>query len=66
MDVRLPSFVRSKNGAPTEGAGTTVLLGDVQDYQSLIEVLNVDVAFHLAAISLIPETRAKDVQHVQH
>jgi dTDP-glucose 4,6-dehydratase len=60
MDVRLRSFVRSKNDVPAESAGTTVLLGDVQDYQSLIEALkNVDVAFHLAAITLIPETRAK-------
>jgi nucleoside-diphosphate-sugar epimerase len=39
---------------------STVVLGDVQDYQSLIEALKgVDVAFHLAAITLIPETRAK-------
>ncbi len=37
-----------------------MVLGDVQDYQSLIEALKgVDVAFHLAAITLIPETRAK-------
>jgi dTDP-glucose 4,6-dehydratase len=37
-----------------------VVLGDVKDYQSLIEALKgVDVAFHLAAITLIPETRAK-------
>jgi len=37
-----------------------MVLGDVQDYQSLLEALKgVDVAFHLAAITLIPETRAK-------
>jgi len=37
-----------------------VILGDVEDYQSLVEaVKDVDVVFHLAAITLIPETRAK-------
>src|SRR5207249_6783907 len=36
------------------------VVGDVQDYQSILDSLKgVDVAFHLAAITLIPETRAK-------
>ncbi len=35
-------------------------MGDVQDYQSLLEALKgADVAFHLAATTAIPETRAK-------
>jgi dTDP-glucose 4,6-dehydratase len=57
-DVRC--FVRSKNGFSGNEPGTSVVVGDVQDYQSLLEALKgVDVAFHLAAITLIPETRAK-------
>ena len=56
-DVRC--FVRSRSDALTTGRSTSVL-GDVQDYQSLLEAMkDVDVAFHLAAITLIPETRAK-------
>ncbi len=59
-DTRLRYFVRSKNDILVNVPGSTVVLGDVQDYQSLIEALKgVDVAFHLAAITLIPETRAK-------
>jgi len=39
---------------------TSLIVGDVQDYQSVLEALkDADVAFHLAAITLIPETRAK-------
>ena len=54
------SFVRSKNDLFTKERGTSLVVGDVQDYQSLLEALKgVDVAFHLAAITLIPETRAK-------
>ena len=55
-------FLRSKNDYPTSDLGNNneVVLGDVLDYQSLAEGLkNVDVAFHLASITLIPETRAK-------
>lgn len=37
----------------------TIVRGDVLDYQSLLNALkHVDVVFHLAAITLIPETRA--------
>jgi nucleoside-diphosphate-sugar epimerase len=37
----------------------TIIRGDVLDYQSLLNALrHVDVVFHLAAITLIPETRA--------
>lgn len=54
------SFVRSKNDLSTKERSTSLVLGDVQDYQSLLEALKgVEVAFHLAAITLIPETRAK-------
>ena len=39
--------------------GIEIIKGDVQDYQSLVSVMqNVDVIFHLAAITVIPETRA--------
>jgi dTDP-glucose 4,6-dehydratase len=43
-----------------DGPNTSLVVGDVQDYQSLLEALKgIDIAFHLAAITLIPETRAK-------
>src|SRR6266581_822804 len=58
--AEIRSFVRSKNDTTPHKPGTTDILGDVQDYQSLLEAMKgVDVAFHLAAITLIPETRAK-------
>ena len=57
---RVRCFVRSKNDFSGNEAGTTLVVGDVQDYQSVLDaVKGVDVAFHLAAITLIPETRAK-------
>ena len=60
LDAKLGYFVRSKSDLPTDLADSSLVLGDVQDYQSLLEALKgVDVAFHLAAITLIPETRAK-------
>ncbi len=55
---RPPKFC--DNDSSADEPGTTVVLGDVRDYQSLLEALKgVDVAFHLAAITLIPETRAR-------
>src|SRR6266581_2837166 len=60
LGAKVRCFVRSKNDFSANEAGTSLVLGDVQDYQSLLEPLKrVDVAFHLAAITLIPETRAK-------
>src|SRR2546425_1883185 len=57
---RVRCFVRSKNDFPVNEPGTSLAVGDVQDYQSVLDALKgVDVAFHLAAITLIPETRAK-------
>ena len=53
-------FVRSDRKLPVKGPRVNAVVGDVQDYQSLLEALKgVDVAFHLAAITVIPETRAK-------
>ena len=53
-------FVRSKNDFLASETNTSLIVGDVQDYQSVLEALkDADVAFHLAAITLIPETRAK-------
>ncbi len=58
LEVRC--FVRSPQSIPFEGSRVKTVLGDIQDYQSLLEALKgVDVAFHLAAITVIPETRAK-------
>ena len=60
LDTRLRCFVRSQGDLSSNLAEGNLILGDVQDYQSLLEALKgVDVAFHLAAITLIPETRAK-------
>ncbi len=60
LGSRVSCFVRSKNDFSANDPNTTLVVGDVQDYQSVLEALNgVDVAFHLAAITLIPETRAK-------
>src|SRR6266849_809009 len=55
------SFVRSPHGMVIHlGPKSKTVVGDVQDYQSLFEALKgVDVAFHLAATTIIPETRAK-------
>lgn len=53
-------FARSSQNLPFDSPRVKTVLGDVQDYQSLLEALrDVDVAFHLAAITVIPETRAK-------
>src|SRR5260370_38806569 len=53
-------FVISKNDYPENEPGTELVVGDVQDYQSLLDALKgAEVAFHLAAITPIPQTRAK-------
>src|SRR5437660_11300809 len=60
LGSRVRCFVRSKNDFSANEQGTSLVVGDVQDYQSVLDALKgVDVAFHLAAITLIPETRAK-------
>jgi dTDP-glucose 4,6-dehydratase len=52
--------VRESKDIPANSFRETFLIGDVQDYQSLLEALDgVETAFHLASITLIPETRAK-------
>src|SRR5690242_2424334 len=60
MGSKVRCFVVSKNDFPENEPGTELVVGDVQDYQSQLDaVKGADVAFHLAAITLIPETRAK-------
>src|SRR2546427_1942591 len=60
LGSRVRCFVRSKNDLSVNEPRTSLVVGDVQDYQSILDSLKgVDVAFHLAAITLIPETRAK-------
>jgi nucleoside-diphosphate-sugar epimerase len=60
LGVRLKRFVRSQKDFSSSERNANLILGDVEDYQSLFEALKgVDVTFHLAAITLIPETRAK-------
>ncbi len=60
MGAKVRCFARTENNLAVKGPHVKVVVGDVQDYQSLTEALKgVDVAFHLAAITVIPETRAK-------
>ncbi len=60
MHSDVKCFVRSDRNLAAKGPRIKAVVGDVQDYQSLVEALKgVDVAFHLAAITIIPETRAK-------
>ncbi len=60
LGATIRCFVRSDRTLPVKGPRVKPVVGDVQDYQSLLEGLKgVDVAFHLAAITVIPETRAK-------
>jgi nucleoside-diphosphate-sugar epimerase len=60
LGANVRCFARSEHNAPVRGPRSKVVVGDVQDYQSLLEALReVDIAFHLAATTLIPETRAK-------
>src|SRR5438093_8700219 len=41
-------FVRSKNDFLASETNTSLIVGDIQDYQSVLEALkDVDVAFHL-------------------
>src|SRR5438309_8908866 len=61
LGAEVRCFVRSPHGMTIHlGPQSKTVVGDVQDYQSLFEALKgVDVAFHLAATTIIPETRAK-------
>jgi dTDP-glucose 4,6-dehydratase len=60
LGANVRCFARSDHNAPLKGPRSKVVVGDVQDYQSLLEALReVDIAFHLAATTPIPETRAK-------
>jgi nucleoside-diphosphate-sugar epimerase len=60
MNSSVRCFARSAQNVPFASPRANAVLGDIQDYQSLLEALRkVDVAFHLAAITVIPETRAK-------
>jgi CDP-glucose 4,6-dehydratase len=60
LGANVRCFARSDHNAPVKGPRSKVVIGDIQDYQSLLEALReVDIAFHLAATTLIPETRAK-------
>lgn len=60
LGANIRCFVRSDQNVPVRGPRAKTVVGDMQDYQTLLEALKgVDVAFHLAAITAIPETRAK-------
>lgn len=52
-----PGGMRNMDGS--QDSSVEIVTGDVLDYQSLLNASkNVDVLYHLAAITLIPETRA--------
>ena len=60
LGANMRCFVRVDQGVSVRGPRVKTVVGDMLDYQSLLEALKeVDVAFHLAAITAIPETRAK-------
>ncbi len=60
LGAEVRCFVRSEKNLGVTGPRLKLVLGDVQDYQSLVEALkDADVGFHLAAVTIIPETRAK-------
>ncbi len=60
LGANVRCFVRSEQNVPVRGPRAKTVVGDVQDYHSLLEALKgADVAFHLAATTAIPETRAK-------
>ncbi len=60
LGANVRCLVRSDQNLVVKGPRVKTVLGDVQDYPSLLESLKgIDVAFHLAAITVIPETRAK-------
>ncbi len=60
LGANVRCFVRSGHNLPVRGARARAVVGDVQDYQSLLEASKgVEIAFHLAAITVIPESRAK-------
>src|SRR2546426_11428327 len=63
LGAEVRCFVRSPHGKSLHlGPKSKTVVGGVQDYQSLFEALKgVDVAVHLAAASVIPETSAKAV-----
>lgn len=58
--AKIAAFVRPGRLENIAGLkGVKIVRGDVLDYQSLLNATkHVDVAFHLAALTLIPETRA--------
>ncbi len=59
LGARVSCFLRQGERAPIHGANVTSLIGDVEDYGSLVRAFdNVDIGFHLAAITAIPEARA--------
>lgn len=60
LGANVRCFARSDHNVSPKGPRSKVVVGDVQDYQSLLEALKgADIGFHLAATTLIPETRAK-------
>jgi nucleoside-diphosphate-sugar epimerase len=58
LGANVRCFIREGETLPITAARMTTVIGDIQDYQSLLQAFeHVDVAFHLAAITLIPEAR---------
>lgn len=59
LGAKVRCFVREGEKLPLQRAGLTAIIGDVEDYPSLLRAFEgVDVGFHLAAITSISEARA--------
>ncbi len=56
LGAKVRCFIRSGENPPVSRPRAKTIVGDVQDYKSLLEALKgVDVAFHLAAITSVSE-----------
>ncbi len=59
LRAKVCCFLRPGETPLIGGPRTKVLVGDIQDYQTVLKALEgVDVAFHLAAVTAISEARA--------
>ncbi len=59
LGANVRCFLRSGETPPIHGPRSNTMVGDIQDYGSLLKALEgVEVAFHLAAITSISEARA--------
>ncbi len=59
LGANVRCFIRSDEQSPVHGPRDKAIVGDVRDYNTVLEAMNgVDVAFHLAAVTAISEARS--------